>query len=483
MELKEFKPRSISLHGDFVGFPLIHEELRDIVNYLGHLVSLSREGKDEHRRMLVQGECGALFLGRTGTGKTHALHCVVNDATKHGYYPIDGSIMLGKTRVDPRDVREFFDLCKSEADDKPLLIVYDDARQLLGSRDRGYYSFEYGHDDRETRPMREEFRRQIDSLQFFEHPTYIIITSATSRRHIDRQISRRFSRNVTFPRPHDESRRALFEYYLCRFGHNPDDVDIVTLSFLMDGVVAGRVEEIVSKASYKGDIKGGLTNKLLIREISRFLQGPPVDTYLTDDMKMLTGFHEFGGHTLTAYAVGLEPILVSIEPSADGSYGKSFHRPSKELPLSSAKYHFAEVVTRMGSTAVYLELEQGIEEGRMNDLTSATRCALDLYTVKNPLVKLTVGNGTYLSKGLFSEDNREEIEGEIKKIKGAALEVAKDIVRNHKNEILAFTRDHLVKNEIMVRNEIRDVLKEMGVEPGRHYQKLCDSLKEISYPV
>jgi hypothetical protein len=483
MELKAFKPRTISLYEDFVGFPLIHEELSDIVNYLGHLDRLSREGKDDYRRMLVQAECGALFLGRTGTGKTHALHCVVNEATKQGYYPIDGSIMLGKTEVDPRDVREFFDLCRSEADDRSLLIVYDDARQLLGSRDRGYYSFEYGHEDRETRPMREEFRRQIDSLQFFDHPTYIIITSATSRRHIDRQISRRFSRHVTFPRPRDESRRALFEYYLRRFGHNSDDMDIVTLSFLMDGVVAGRVEEIVSKASYKGDMKGGLTNKLLVKEISRFIQGPPVDTYLTDDMKMLTGYHEFGGHTLTAYAVGLEPILVSIEPSADGSYGKSFHRHSLALPQSSAKYHFAEVVTRMGSTAVYLELEQSIEEGRMNDLTSATRVALELYSVKNPMVKLSVGKGTYLSEGLFSEDNREEIEGEIEKIKGAALEVAKDIVRNYKDEIFAFTRDHLVKNEIMVRNEIMDVLKEMGVEPGCHYQKMCDSLNEIGYPV
>lgn len=483
MELEAFKPRAISLYEDFVGFPSIHEELRDIVNYLRHLVRLTREGKDDYRRMIVQAEPGALFLGRTGAGKTHALHCVVNEAAKAGYHPIDGSVMLGKTEVDPKDVREFFDSCRSEADDNPLLIVYDDARQLLGSSGRGYYSFEYGNSGRETRPMLGEFRRQIDGLQFFGHPAYVIITSATSLRHIDRQIARRFSRHVSFPRPRDESRRALFHYYLNRFGHDPDDVDIVTLSFLMDGVVAGRVEEIVSKASYKGDMEGGLTNKLLVKEISRFLQGPPVDTHLTEEMKILTGLHEFGGHTLPAYAVGLEPILVTIEPSADGSYGKSFHRHSKNLPPSSAKYHFADVVTRMGSTAVYLELEQSIEEGRMNDLTSATRSALDLYAVKNPMVNLTVGEGTYLSEGLFSEENREEIEGEIEKIKGAALEVAKDIVRNYRNEILAFTRDHLVKNEIMVRSEIIDALKEMSVEQGQYYEKMCDSLNEIGYPV
>lgn len=484
MELREFKPREISLDKDFVGFPSIYEELRDIVNYLSYLKRLTHEGKDDYRRMLAQAECGALFLGRTGAGKTHALRCVVNEVLKEGYYPIDGSVMLGKTEVEPRDVRDFFDACRSEAEDKPLLIVYDDARQLLGSRDRGYFSYEYGYSTRELRPMLGEFRRQVDGLQFLNNPAYIIITSATSLRHIDRQISRRFSRQVSFPRPMDESRKALFDYYLRKFGHNPDNVDIVTLSFLMDGVVAGRIEEIVSKASYKADKVGALTNKLIVKEITRFLQGPPVDTYLTDDMKLLTAYHEFGGHTLPAYAVGLEPILVTIEPSADGSHGKSFHRHSAILPPSSAKYYFAEVITRMGSTAVYLSLEKSIEEGRMNDLTSATRSALDLYAIKNPLVNLTIGSeGTYLTEGLFSDENRREIELELEKIKDAALDVAKDIVSHYRNEIISFTRDHLVKKEIMVRSEIINTLREMGVKPGQYFGQMCDSLDKIGYPV
>ena len=484
MGLREFEPREISLSKDFVGFPTIQGELNDIVNYLGHLQKLTRDGKDDYRRMLVQAECGALFLGRTGAGKTHALHCVVNEAAKEGYHPVDGSTMLGKTDVEPRDVREFFDLCRSEANEKPLLIVYDDARKLLGSRNRGYFGFEYCEGPRVNRPMLGEFRRQIDRLHFFENPVYIIITSATSLRHIDRQISRRFSRHITFPRPRDESRRALFEYYLHRFGFDPGRIDVVTLSFLMDGVVAGRVEEIVSKASYKADLEGGLTNKQLVKEITRFLQGPPVDTYLTEDMKIQTGYHEFGGHTLPAYAVGLEPILVTIEPSADGSYGKSFHRHSERIPPASAKYYFADVITRMGSTAVYHELETSVEEGRMNDLTGATRSALDLYARKNPMVNMSIGReGTYLSEGLFSEENKVELENELEKIKNAALDIAKEIVDNYTNEIKAFTTERLVKEEIMVRSEILAALHEMGIEPGRYYELMCKTLEKIGYLV
>ena len=484
MELKEFKPREISLSEDYVGFPSIHEELRDIVNYLGHMVKLTQDGKDDYRRMLAEAECGSLFLGRTGAGKTHALHCVVNEATKLGYHPLDGSLMLGKSVVDPRDVREFFDACRLVAEDKPILIVYDDARQLLGSRDRGMYGMRYDDNSRETRPMLGEFRRQIDGLQAYGHPTYIIVTSATSVRRIDRQIARRFSRHISFPRPQDESRRALFDYYIRRFGHDPGGLDVVTLSYLMDGMVAGRIEEIVSKASYKADLEGGLTNKQLVREIIRFLQGPPADIHHTEEGKIQTGYHEFGGHTLPAYAVGLEPILVTIEPSADGTFGKSFHRHSDTVPPSSAKYYFADIITSMGSTAVYTELEKSKEEGRMSDLTRATRTALNLYALKNPMVQMNVGReDTYLSLGLFSDENRVEIEAEIEKIKDAALKIAQEIIRYYKDEISTFTEDHLIKKEIMVRSEIIDVLKEMGVKRGKYYEQMCESLGELGYPV
>ncbi|MCW4050029.1 MAG: ATP-binding protein [Candidatus Bathyarchaeota archaeon] len=484
MKLKAFVPRDISLSDDFVGFPLIHQDLFDIVKYLGHLIRITQEGKDDYKRMLIAAESGSLFLGRTGAGKTHALHCVVNEAIKLDYYTVDGSLMLGKTVIDPIDVREFFDSCRVMAEEKPLLIVYDDARQLLGSRHQGRNSG-YGNNNKETRPMLSEFRRQIDGLQYYVNPVYIIVTSATRIWHIDRQIARRFSRYIRFPRPEDESRKGLYNYYLNKFGHKPESIDIETLSFLTDGVLAGKIEEIVSKASYKADMdEGKLTNKHLVMEIIRYLQGPPSDTYLTHEKKINIAYHESGGHTLPAYAVGLEPILVTITPSADGTYGKSFHRHSETVPSSSAKFYFANVITGMGSTAIYQEIGKSREEGRMGDLTSSSKSALDLYALKNPLVKMSLGSeDTYLSLGLFSEENRMEIEEEIQKIKDAALTIARNIIRNYRDEITTFAEEHLSKREIMVRSEILQVLRELGVEPGQYYEQMCDTLKELEYPV
>jgi len=484
MKLTSFVPRDISLSDDFVGFPLIHQDLSDIVKYLDHLKRITQEGKDDYKRMLIAAESGALFLGRTGAGKTHALHCVVNEAIKLDYNAVDGSLMLGKTVIEPIDVREFFDSCKVMAEEKPLLIVYDDARQLLGSRHQGPHSQD-GNNNQETRPMLSEFRRQIDGLQYYDNPAYIIVTSATRIWHIDRQIARRFSRYIRFPRPEDESRKALTNYYLDKFGHEPERIDIETLSFLTDGVLAGKIEEIVSKASYKADMdEGKLTNKHLVMEIIRYLQGPPSDTYLTHEKKINIAYHESGGHTFPAYAVGLEPILVTITPSADGTYGKNFHRHSETVPPSSAKFYFANVITGMGSTAIYQEMGKSREEGRMGDLTLSSKSALELYALKNPLVKMTLGSeDTYLSLGLFSEENRVEIEGEIQKIKDAALTIARNIIQNYRDEITTFAEEHLLKQEIMVRSEILQALRELGVEPGHYHEKMCDTLKELEYPV
>ncbi len=481
VKLKPFNPRDISLSDDFIGFPLIHDELNEIVEYLAYLKKVTDEGKDEIKRMLISAESGSLFLGRTGAGKTHALHCVVNEAKKKGYYPVDGSLMHEKAVVDPKDVREFFDECRKLAEEKPILIVYDDARQLLGSRRRGG---EYDNNHEQSRPMLSEFRRQLDGLQYYANPVHIIVTSAAVIWHIDRQIARRFSRHLRFPSPEDESRKSLFKYYLAKFGHDPDTIDVETLSFLMEGVVSGKIEEIVSKASYKADINGGLTNKMLVKEIIRYLQGPPTDMSLKPETKVNVAYHEFGGHTLPAYAVGLEPILVTISPSSDGSYGRNFHRHSDSIPPSSAKYHFANVITGMGSTAVYQELEKSKEEGRMGDLTSSSQSALSLYALKNPMVKMKMGEeDTYLSKGLFSDENRVEIENEIKMIKNSALEIARKIITEYRDEIIEFTENRLVKKEIMVRSEILDVFNELKVEPGKYYGEMCEALKKLGYPV
>ena len=120
----------------------------------------------------------------------------------------------------------------------------------------------------------------------------------------------------------------------------------------------------------------------------------------------------------------------------------------------------------------------------MGDLTLSSKSALELYALKNPLVKMTLGSeDTYLSLGLFSEENRVEIEGEIQKIKDAALTIARNIIQNYRDEITTFAEEHLLKQEIMVRSEILQALRELGVEPGHYHEKMCDTLKELEYPV
>lgn len=120
----------------------------------------------------------------------------------------------------------------------------------------------------------------------------------------------------------------------------------------------------------------------------------------------------------------------------------------------------------------------------MGDLTSSSQSALSLYALKNPMVKMTMGEeDTYLSKGLFSDGNRVEIETEISRIKDSALEIAKKIIEEYREEVVILTEDYLVKKEIMVRSEILDAFKELNIEPGRFYGEMCAALNQLGYPV
>lgn len=117
-------------------------------------------------------------------------------------------------------------------------------------------------------------------------------------------------------------------------------------------------------------------------------------------------------------------------------------------------------------------------------MTGSTESALSLYALKNPMVKMMVGrDDTYLSLGLFSDENRVEIEEEIKKIKDSALEIARKIVTDYHDEVVEFAEKHLVKKEIMVRSEILEVFNELNVEPGKYYDAMCQALRKLDYPV
>ncbi|MBC8463123.1 hypothetical protein H8D76_02075 [Candidatus Bathyarchaeota archaeon] len=120
----------------------------------------------------------------------------------------------------------------------------------------------------------------------------------------------------------------------------------------------------------------------------------------------------------------------------------------------------------------------------MSDLTGSSKSALSLYALKNPMVKMRIGeDDTYLSRGLFSDENRVEIEDEIKRLKVSALEIAREIITEYHDQVVDFTENQLVKKEIMVRSEILEALSELNIEPGKYYDVMCQALKKLDYPV
>jgi ATP-dependent Zn protease len=114
----------------------------------------------------------------------------------------------------------------------------------------------------------------------------------------------------------------------------------------------------------------------------------------------------------------------------------------------------------------------------------AAKAAFNIYALKDPIAKMAVGmDGTYLTKGLYSDKGRKQVEEEIEKIKNKALSLALDIIRNHNIEIKKFVENHLVDNQTLVRSEIIDILNGMGIEQGSYYKSMCKALIELGFLV
>lgn len=479
MQVEEFGAKEVRLDGDYVGFDLIREELEDLTGFLDHISVLAEEGEERRLEKSLEAESGAMFIGDTGTGKTYATNCVANEAEDVGYQVLDGSPVLGD-EVEREDVQDFFSEARDIAEENPVLMIYDDARELLGSKAADQMSQLFGGSSDETNPVLGEFRRQIDRSTDLDHPMYSIVTAVADFNNINDQMARRLSRHVKFSSPSMESREELFDYYIDLFGEDPQELDIPTFAHLTQGEAAGSIETHISKAYYRGQGEG-FKNQEMVEEITRTLQGPPTDRAVTEDDKIDTGYHEFGGHVLPAYLAGLDPIMVSVKPSADGLNGKSIIRSSSRLKAGTTANAFANVVYSMGSTAVYAETERGKEEGRQNDLESAVQSAINLYALDNPIVKLNMQDGNYLAEGIASQELRSDLEDSVGEIRSEALDLSSEMVREHDEEIGDFVENHLVPNDIAVRNDIFAYLERSGIEHGSYREEVQERVQGLGY--
>ena len=486
MEIKEFEPMKISLEKDYVGFEKVREGLYDTINLLKFLKELNDSGEKEKFKTLLSSGSGTIITGDTGAGKTYALHAIANEAKKLGYKIIDGSEIS-----DDASIEEFFEKCRTEAESSPILIIFDDRRDLLGSEPKRQTEDFFGgvslslFDTKEAISL-DKFRRQIDKIYEYENPAHIILTAAANPAIIDKQILRRLRKLIHIPNPNVKSREELWKYYLNKYGLNADSLDLQTFSYLTEGLNAGKIAEIVSDVAYRSRLNKKITNKLVIEEIIKALHGPSTTDILESEKELIKdGYHETS-HLVCAVRIGLQPILISIEPTVN-ALGEIQVVPSSKIPEGSSKHYFANVVHAMGSTAIYEELREGGEEGRESDLRDASTNALKLYFLKNPLPGIEIksssinGNEPYFLH--MSERKKEEMEDEVERILDTGKEMAREIIREYKNEIKEFVEDYLFPNRTLAGNEILDSFRDLGIIPGGDYDKFEKALKELGYLV
>ena len=157
---------------------------------------------------------------------------------------------------------------------------------------------------------------------------------------------------------------------------------------------------------------------------------------------------------------------VTIIPRGSAG-GYNLITPRKEKILNSKKELVDTITSYMGGRAAEEIFFSDITTGASNDIQQATRIAKDMVTTYGMSdlgpVQYNSGNSTvflgrdYNSPANASSQVAYEIDIEVRKIIDSCHEHAKQIINEHKDDLIKIA-DALIANETITAEEIKDVL-------------------------
>ena len=425
---------------------------------------------------------GVLLVGPPGTGKTLLARAVAGEANVPFYY-ISGSdfvelfVGVGASRV-----RDMFKQAKQTA---PCLIFIDEIDAVGRQRGTGLGG---GHDERE-----QTLNQLLTEMDGFGANEGIIIIAATNRPDVlDPALLRpgRFDRQVTVSLPDVGEREAILKVH----AKNKVLAKNVTLKYLANrtsGFSGADLENLLNEAALlavRRD-KTEITMSEIDEAHDRVLMGPAKKSRkVSEKDKKITAYHE-AGHVVAGMKQENSNIVQKVTIIPRGSAGGyNLITPRKEKILNSKKELVDTITSYMGGRAAEEIFFSDITTGASNDIQQATRIAKDMVTTYGMSdlgpVQYNSGNSTvflgrdYNSPANASSQVAYEIDIEVRKIIDSCHEHAKQIINEHKDDLIKIA-DALIANETITAEEIKDVLdgklvvvdnrlvkKEVGLESG-----------------
>lgn len=437
---------------DVAGIDEAKQELTEIVDFLKNPKKYTDVGAKIPR--------GCLLIGSPGTGKTLLARAIAGEANVP-FFSISGSdfvemfVGVGASRV-----RDMFEQAKKSA---PCIVFIDEIDAVGRHRGSGIGG---GNDERE-----QTLNQMLVEMDGFSDNEGVVIIAATNRPDVlDRALLRpgRFDRQITVPNPDILGREQILNVHLKKIAAAAD-IDAKIIARGTPGFAGADLANLVNEGALMAARKNQrmVTMRDLEDAKDKIMMGTERKSIVMQKSeKELTAYHE-AGHAITALnCVNSDPIHKATIIPRGRALGLVMRLPENDrFSITRAKLH-DDLVVAMGGRAAE-ELIFGYDKvttGASSDITQATQMARGMVTRWGLSDKVGTidyadeeGSRFYAAQKTFSEETGKIIDDEVKRIVSEALERAKEILQN-KREDLEKLAQALLEFETLTGDEIKDLI-------------------------
>jgi cell division protease FtsH len=415
---------------DVAGIDEAKEELAEVVDFLRNPARYRALGGRIPR--------GVLLSGPPGTGKTLLARAVAGEAGVPFFSMSASEFVEMIVGVGASRVRDLFAEAKKAA---PAIVFIDEVDAIGRSRGAGMEGFG-GHDERE-----QTLNQILTEMDGFDSATGVIVVGATNRPDVlDPALLRpgRFDRRIAVQPPDRRGRELILQVHTAKLPLAAD-VDLGALAATTPGMVGADLANLANEAALLAARRRHerVTMSDFTSALERILLGAERKIVLSELDRERTAYHEAGHALVGMLTPHADPVRkVSIIPRGV-ALGVTFASPETDRFSHDEHYLLAKIKVALGGHAaeelVYGDVTSGAESD-IQQLTEIARKMVGRWGMSRAIgpVALVPPNGRAPLVGgrdETSEQMRQIVDAEVRRIVTEALDEVTDLLRRHRHQL------------------------------------------------
>jgi cell division protease FtsH len=417
---------------DVAGIDEATEELEEVVDFL--------KNPDRYRALGAMVPRGVLLTGPPGTGKTLLAKAVAGEAEVPFFSMSASEFVEMFVGVGASRVRDLFEQAKTEA---PAIVFIDELDALGRTRASAAMSGG-GHDERE-----QTLNQVLTEMDGFTGNEGVIVLAATNRPEIlDSALLRpgRFDRRVAVNPPDQTGREQILRVHT-RSVPLASEVNLAAVAAATPGMVGADLRNLVNEAAL---LAARRDRRMVGRDdladaLEKIVLGAARHILISPEERERTAYHESGHALLGMLEPGADPVRkVSIIPRGH-ALGVTFQSPEKDRYGFDERYLRGRMTGLLGGRAAEELVYGAVTTGAESDLEQATALARRMVgrwgmSDQVGLVSVVPAEGAdpygMLGDGI-SEQTRELLDAEVRRITDESHRRALDTLRAHREQLEA----------------------------------------------